>query len=145
MSLKRLKNDFIEMILDPPDNCIALPNSDNIYKWRAIIFGPPDSPYDGGLFYLKLKFSLEYPFVPPVVTFKTPIYHPNVDWPTGLISLQSWQSAILSVSKLLSSISALLFFPDTMYPLNVDAGACYNIDREKFKEIALDWTEKYAK
>ena len=36
-------------------------------------------PYDVGAFKIDLNFPTEYPFKPPILTFATPIYHPNVD------------------------------------------------------------------
>ena len=36
-------------------------------------------PYNKAAFKVQLDFPAEYPFKPPKVTFKTKIYHPNVD------------------------------------------------------------------
>ena len=44
-----------------------------------MIEGPTDSPYEGGLFELDFLLPKTYPFQPPQVTFKTKIYHPNID------------------------------------------------------------------
>ena len=38
---------------------------DNIMKWEAIIFGPEDSPWESGIFYLTLDFTEDYPNKPP--------------------------------------------------------------------------------
>lgn len=38
-----------------------------------------NSPYNKGAFKVMIDFPPEYPFKPPKLTFKTPIYHPNVD------------------------------------------------------------------
>ena len=43
-----------------------------------LLFGPRDTPYNGGIFFLTLIFSYDYPSRPPEVKFVTPIYHLNV-------------------------------------------------------------------
>ena len=51
---------------------------DNILLWKGTI-KPLMAPYDKGAFQIELNFPTEYPFKPPILTFQTPIYHPNVD------------------------------------------------------------------
>jgi hypothetical protein len=36
---------------------IGLTNHDNPFKWRVTLFGPRDTPYNGGIFFLTLIFS----------------------------------------------------------------------------------------
>jgi ubiquitin-protein ligase len=50
----------------------AAPEEANIFKWRALIYGPEESPYEGGKFNLTLYFTEKYPFVPPKVRLITP-------------------------------------------------------------------------
>jgi len=60
-----------------------------------------DSPYTGGIFYLKITFPSDYPFKPPKVTFTTKIYHPNIS-SSGSICLDILQgqwSPALSISS----------------------------------------------
>ena len=40
--------DFRKLNSDPPPGVNASPNSDNVLRWNAIIFGPDGTPWEGG-------------------------------------------------------------------------------------------------
>jgi ubiquitin-protein ligase len=67
-----------ELARNPPDGVsVGLGEDENIFHWDLLIVGPPDTLYEGGFFNAKLDFPPDFPNAPPVMTFKTPIWHPN--------------------------------------------------------------------
>ena len=146
MTLKRINNEFIHFKKDPPENCSAGPVNDDMFHWQAIIMGPSDSPYQGGVFFLNIHFPTDYPFKPPKCVFTTRIYHPNIN-SNGSICLDilkdQWSPA-LTISKVLLSISSLLTDPNPDDPLVPEIANIYKQDRKKYDETAKEWTKKYA-
>ncbi|PIO30534.1 hypothetical protein AB205_0007110, partial [Aquarana catesbeiana] len=114
--------ELTDLQRDPPAQCSAGPVGDDMFHWQATIMGPvsmgfyvynslvlrtdgnhfnPDSPYQGGVFFLTIQFPTDYPFKPPKVAFTTKIYHPNIN-SNGSICLdilRSQWSPALTVSK----------------------------------------------
>ena len=142
----RLNREILRMKKDPPAGCSAGPVGDNIMHWCATIQGPKDSPYEGGIFELELKFTEEYPFHAPKVKFTTKVFHPNIsrDGEICLDILKSQWSPALRVPKILLSISALLTDPNPDDPLVPDIANMYKEKRGAYEMTARQWTQKYA-
>ena len=147
MALKRLRKDFFEMEHDPPALCSAAPIGDDFFLWEAIILGAPNSCYAGGIFKLHLKFSSDYPFKPPTVTFLTKIYHPNIKFENGNICLDilsnQWK-IVYGVPQILLSITGLLDEPNPDSPYNDEAADLYQRNRSAYNQKAAEYVRKYA-
>ncbi|XP_018493875.1 ubiquitin-conjugating enzyme E2-17 kDa isoform X1 [Galendromus occidentalis] len=138
--------ELLDLGRDPPAQCSAGPLGEDLFHWQATIMGPPDSPYQGGVFFLTIHFPTDYPFKPPKVAFTTRIYHPNIN-SNGSICLdilRSQWSPALTVSKVLLSICSLLCDPNADDPLVPEIAKIYKSDRDRYNELAREWTRKYA-
>ena len=145
-ALQRIKKELQNLTEDPPANCSAGPLDEDIFHWQATIMGPSDSPYEGGIFIMSIKFPKDYPFKPPRVTFETKIYHPNINSSGGIcldILKNEWSPA-LTISKVLLSICSLLCDPNPDDPLVPDIARLYKQNKEKYMKTAQLWTIQYA-
>mmetsp|Transcript_50034 Transcript_50034/g.82947 ORF Transcript_50034/g.82947 Transcript_50034/m.82947 type:complete len:148 (+) Transcript_50034:66-509(+) len=146
MASKRINKELQDLGKDPPSNCSAGPVGSDLFHWQATIMGPPDSPYQGGVFFLNIHFPTDYPFKPPKVNFTTRIYHPNIN-SNGAICLDilnSQWSPALTISKVVLSICSLLTDPNPDDPLVPEIARIYKQDRGKYETTAKEWTRKYA-
>lgn len=145
-SLRRLTKELQEIRKDPPLNISAGPINDNLFEWEAVLLGPTETPYEGGVFILNIHISKDYPMKPPNILFKTKIYHPNIN-STGAICLDilksNW-SPSLTLSKLLLSICSLLNDPNCDDPLVPDIAKEYKQNYDLFVKNAKEWTQYYA-
>jgi len=146
--IRRLTHHYLEIQKNPPPLCYAEPEdpSKDMLHWTGWIEGAENSPYASGRFHLSIKFPSDFPFKPPKVKFLTQIYHPNIstNGDICLDILHSQWSPALSLSQLLISLCSLLTDPNPEHGLNKDALAIYRTDKQKYEEIARQWTIMYA-
>ena len=143
---QRIQKELMELQHSPPANCSAGPLDDDIFTWQATIMGPSGSPYEGGVFYLRIIFPKDYPFKPPKMMFITRIYHCNINSGGGIcldILKDQWSPA-LTVSKLLLSICSLMDDPNPNDPLVPEIADLLKNNKDKHNEQARLYTLKYA-
>ncbi|CAD7681332.1 unnamed protein product [Nyctereutes procyonoides] len=86
----------------------------NLLTWQRLIV-PDNPPYDKGAFRIKINFPAKYPFKPPKITFKTKIYHLNID-EKGQVCLP---------------VITLVKDPQPKHPLQADLAEKYSKDCKK--------------
>jgi ubiquitin-protein ligase len=140
----------------------AAPLGDSLEKVLASIEGPPETPYEGGIFWITVRLPRD-PRNPPLLRFQTKIYHPNIS-PQGHICAdyqQRWNPKDIDDSKnfwycrrrgditwslgaLLTALCGLLAAPDVDDPLVPDIAQTYVKDHEAYWQAAKTYTKRYA-
>jgi ubiquitin-conjugating enzyme E2 D/E len=146
MALKRLSKELKEMETNPPPYCFATMINDDLFHWEGTIIGPPDTPYENGLYKLNIHFPPDYPFKPPKVTFINKIFHPNIN-SAGSICLDLLKSAwspSLTLNRLLLSICSLLSDPNSDDPLVPEIATLFKTNRDLYNQRAREWRDLWA-
>ena len=62
--------EYNELQRNPLTGCSAyIIDGEDICNWEGWIAGPEDSPYEGGIFFLKIELPKDYPLKPPEIYF----------------------------------------------------------------------------
>ncbi|XP_043502397.1 ubiquitin-conjugating enzyme E2 T-like [Polistes fuscatus] len=103
------------------------------------IVGPPGCSYEADVLELDLDLPPRYPFHPPHIQFRTPVYHPNID-NNGRICLDllkmpptgAWKPT-LKLADVLVAIKLLLIHPNVDDPLMPEIADEYINNRLSFE------------
>jgi len=147
----RIQREILSLKKNPPPgiSCYPVDEAANNVLTASIV-GTTGSPYEKGVFQLEVTVGDRYPFEPPRVRFRTPLYHPNVDG-AGRICLDmlkmppsgSWKP-VFTIEGLLTSIQYLMTNPNPDDPLMPDIASQYKYNKEEFNREARAWTQKHA-
>ncbi|KAJ5874702.1 uncharacterized protein N7529_003132 [Penicillium soppii] len=156
---KRLFHEYKNLSTNPPEGITAGPVSeDDMFYWEALIQGPEETPFEGGVFAAELKFPRDYPLSPPTMKFiGGGIWHPNV-YPNGTVCIsilhppgddpnhyehasERW-SPIQSVEKILISVMSMLAEPNDESPANVEAAKMWRDRRPEYEAKVRDEVKK---
>lgn len=108
------------------------------------MFGPPDSPYAGGVFKILMRFPDNFPLSPPSVQFIGPMFHPNVfrdgkmcisalqHAPPDVQHAEGYWSPALGISGSLHSVVSLLAEPNPNDPANMDCASMFIHNQQNF-------------
>ncbi|XP_008323810.1 ubiquitin-conjugating enzyme E2 L3a [Cynoglossus semilaevis] len=118
----------------------------DIFTWQGLLV-PDSPPYDKGAFKIEIIYPVEYPFKPPKITFKTKIYHPNVDEKgqvcLPIINVDNWKPAT-KTCQVIQNLIALVNSPEPEHPLRADLAEEYTKDPGKFMKNAEEFTRKHS-
>ncbi|PWA57790.1 Ubiquitin-conjugating enzyme, active site-containing protein [Artemisia annua] len=134
--IKQLARELKNLDETPPEGIKVGINDDDFSTIYADIEGPAGTPYENGVFRMKLILSRDFPHSPPKGYFLTKIFHPNIAT-TGDICVNTlkrdWNPS-LGLRHVLIVVRCLLIEPFPESALNEQAG-----------KMLLDNYEEYAK
>ncbi|KAF4771313.1 hypothetical protein N7455_007863 [Penicillium solitum] len=148
-AISRLRTELKASIKEPENETylyLRPVDGDDILLWEAVLKGPDDTPYEGGLWHLSIAIPPQYPNKPPTIHFTTKIIHPNIHFDNGKICFSllddDW-SAVMTLQTTLKAIQRLLTYPNPDSPLNVDISVLLrNGDMAGYESVVRYLTEE---
>ncbi|XP_027358997.1 ubiquitin-conjugating enzyme E2 22-like [Abrus precatorius] len=145
--IKQLAKELKNLDESPPEGIKVVVNDDDFSTIYADIEGPAGTPYDNGLFRMKLLLSHDFPHSPPKGFFLTKIFHPNIAT-NGEICVNTlkkdWNPS-LGLRHVLIVVRCLLIEPFPESALNEQAGKLLLENYEEYARHARLYTGIHAK
>jgi len=137
---------------DHPFGFIAKPDKNpdgtlNLMNWECYIPGKKGTPWEGGLYKLRMIFKEDYPSSPPKCKFEPPLFHPNV-YPSGTVCLslldedKDWRPAI-TIKQILLGTQELLNEPNIKDPAQAEAYTTYMQNRSEYERRVKEQANKF--
>lgn len=109
----------------------------NMKEFQIEIKGPDDSLYKDSYYRLNFVIPDEYPFKSPSVAFSNKIFHPNIEFCSGSICLNTLNKNWAAIYDLLNVVDVmipqLLINPNPNDPFNVEASRMFTSDTDLYK------------
>ena len=118
----------------------------DINNWRVAFEGSPCSPYEDGIFQVKVNLPSNFPNERPYLYFITKMFHPNVRQRDGLVSLNlmyEWVSS-RTIEEVLFGFIEVMDNPRTGVGYGEEPQQLLEQDRDKFFEKVEEYTYQYA-
>ncbi|KAK6001276.1 hypothetical protein QM012_002607 [Aureobasidium pullulans] len=75
----RLLVEMRDMAANPHPKYDCYVSEADMFFWKIVMEGPPETPYEGCTFLLYLEIPENFPSFPPKGRFVTPLFHPNIN------------------------------------------------------------------
>jgi len=142
---KRREQDVYKLMMS--DYKVELVN-DNINEMYVEFRGPAGSPYEGGLWKVRVELPEAYPYKSPSIGFGNKIYHPNVDEGGGSVCLDvinhTWSPMFDLINVFETFLPQLLLYPNPSDPLNNEAASLLMRDPETYNRKVKEYIQRYA-
>ena len=137
-----------ELLKKSPDHVTPIINDEDPIDIQADIEGPEGTPYECGIFRVRLFIPNEFPQIAPKGFFVTKIFHPNVS-EKGEICVNTlkrdWNPKQWSLYNLFEVIKCLLIVPFPQSSLNEEAGKMFMDNYDEYFRVAKMLTDIHAK
>ncbi|KAM0010205.1 putative ubiquitin-conjugating enzyme E2, ubiquitin-conjugating enzyme/RWD [Helianthus debilis subsp. tardiflorus] len=144
--IKQLVRELKNLDETPPLGIKVGVNDDDFSTIYADIEGPAGTPYENGVFRMKLLLSRDFPHSPPKGYFLTKIFHPNIAT-NGEICVNTlkrdWNPS-LGLRHVLNVVRCLLIEPFPESALNEQAGKLLLENYDEYARLARLYTEIHA-
>ncbi|KAL6525572.1 Ubiquitin-conjugating enzyme E2 22 [Orobanche hederae] len=144
--IKQLVKELKNLDDTPPEGIKVGVNDDNFSVIYADIEGPAGTPYENGVFRMKLILSHDFPQSPPKGYFLTKIFHPNIanNGEICVNALKKDWNPSLGLRHVLIVIRCLLIEPFPESALNEQAGKMLLEDYDEYARHARLYTGIHA-
>lgn len=143
---KRILEELKSLHCDPHPFFRVFPSESDFTFWRILMQGPPDTPYEKGVFELYCQFGPDYPVKPPLVRFVTQVYHCNINT-VGRICHNIFDrnyNAHITMREILEAVYGLLIIPEPDDPLDSILAEEFLTSRDVYEREAKKHTEETA-
>ncbi|XP_067467653.1 uncharacterized protein [Thunnus thynnus] len=143
---KRILEELKSLHCHPHPFFTVFPSESDLTFWRILMEGPPDTPYEKGVFELFCQFGPNYPVKPPLVRFVTRMYHCNIN-SVGRICHNIFDrnyNAQITMRDIFDAVYGLLIIPEPEDPLDSILAEEFMTNRETYDQEAKKHTEETA-
>ena len=118
----------------------------DINNWKVSFKGSSCSPYEDGIFELKVNLPNEYPDKRPWLYFITKMFHPNIQQSDGKVSitlLYNWVKSF-TIEEVINGFIQVMEEPEVGPGYGEEPQKVLEKDRDAFFEKVEEYTMKYA-